>query len=129
MARSDAAAEFLNRVAMRTRIGFGSEAARSRAPMHIHLALQDGFDDDEVVVRVEGSEAYHGERVTTRTQISHAADMQLDVPDRQFGLEIDVPTRGVRESVEIDPRTHPNVTISLRDGRLVVRYPEQIGFA
>lgn len=97
--------------------------------MQIHLALQDGFDDDEVVLRVEGAEAYRGEGVTTRTQISHAADMQLDVPDRLFGLEVDVPTRGMRETVQIDPRTQPNVTVSLRDGRLVLGYPEQIGFA
>jgi hypothetical protein len=97
--------------------------------MQIHLALQDGFDDDEVVLRVEGSEAFKGEGITTRTQLSHAADMHLDVPDRPFGLDVDVPTRGVRETVQIDPQTNPNVTVSLRDGRLVVGFPERIGFA
>jgi hypothetical protein len=97
--------------------------------MQIHLALQDGFDGDDVVLRVDGSEVYRGEDVTTRTQISHAADMHLDVPDRPFELDVDIPTRSVRETVQIDPHANPNVTVSLRDGRLVVGFPERIGFA
>ena len=96
--------------------------------MLIHLALQDGFEGDDVVLRVDGTEAYRGEDVTTRTQISHAADMQLEVPDHPFSLEVDVPTRGVRETVQIDPRAHPNVTLSLRDRRIVAGFPERIGF-
>ena len=96
--------------------------------MLIHLALQDGFEGDEIVLRVDGSEAYRGEDVTTRTQISHAADMQLEVPDRPFTLEVDVPTRGLRETFDIDPHAHPNVTLSLRDGQLVAGFPERIGF-
>lgn len=97
--------------------------------MLINVALQDGFDGDTVVIRVDGVEAYRGERVTTRTQISHAADMQLDVPDGSFTLEVEVPTRGVRETFPLDPHTHPNAALSLLDGRLVATYPERLGFA
>jgi hypothetical protein len=97
--------------------------------MLINLALQDGFDRDEVSLLVDGTEAYHGEDITTRTQISHAADTQLEVPDRPFTLVVDVPTRGVQETFEIDPGNQPNVALSLRDGRLVAAYPERLGFA
>jgi hypothetical protein len=97
--------------------------------MQIQVALQDGFDGDEVVIRVDGAEAYRGEQVTTRTQISHAADTELEVPDAPFTLEVDVPTRDVNETFQLDPRTHPNVALSLLDGRLVAAYPERLGFA
>jgi hypothetical protein len=97
--------------------------------MQTHLALLDGFDNDEVALRVDGADAYQGEGVTTRTQISFAAEAQLHVPDHPFELEVDVPTRGVRETFQIDPHAHPNVAISLRDGQLVVAFPERIGFA
>jgi hypothetical protein len=97
--------------------------------MLINVALQDGFDGDTVVIRVDGAEAYHGERVTTRTQISHAADTQLNVPDGPFTLEVDVPTRGVRETLTLDPQAQPNVALSLLDGQLVAAYPERLGFA
>ena len=32
--------------------------------MQINVALQDGFDSDDVVIRVDGVEAYRGEQVT-----------------------------------------------------------------
>jgi hypothetical protein len=97
--------------------------------MLINVALTDGFDGDEVSIRVEGTESYRGEQVTTRTQISHAADTQLEVPDEPFALEVEVPTRGARETFQLDPRTQPNIAISLLDGRLVATYPERLGFA
>ncbi len=97
--------------------------------MVINVAIKDGFDGDEVSIRVDRTEAYRGEQVTTRTQISHAADTQLDVPEEPFTLEVDVPTRGARETFQVDPRTQPNVAISLLDGRLVATYPERLGFA
>lgn len=97
--------------------------------MLINVALQDGFDGDTVEIRVDGVTGYHGEDVTTRTQISHAADTQLDVPDGPFTLEVDVPTRGVHETLELDPATQPNVALSLLDGQLVAAYPERLGFA
>jgi hypothetical protein len=96
--------------------------------MQVNVALQDGFASDEVVIRVDGDEAYR-DRITTRTQISHAADTQLEVPDRPVVLEVDVLTQGVRESFSLDPRTQSNIAISLREGRLVAAYPERLGFA
>jgi hypothetical protein len=97
--------------------------------MQINVALQDGFDSDDVVIRVDGAEAYRGEQVTTRTQISHADDTQLEVPDAPFSLEVDVPTRGIHETFQLDPQTQPNVSLSLLDGQLVAAYPERLGFA
>lgn len=97
--------------------------------MLINVALQDGFDGDTVVIRIDGAIAYSSEHVTTRTQISHAADTQLEVPDGPFTLEVEVPTRGVRETLPLDPHIHPNVALSLLDGRIIPAYPERLGFA
>lgn len=117
----------MNSVAIRTIFELGPAAAL-RA-MLINVALQDGFDGDTVALRVDGSEVYRSDRVTTRTQISHADDMQLDVPDGPFALEVDVPTQALRETIRLDPHTQPNVGLSLLDGRLVATYPEHLGFA
>ena len=96
--------------------------------MQLNVALTDGFDGDEVSIRVGEDEVFR-DRVTTRTQISHAADMQLGVPDGPFTLGVEVPTRGVQETFAVDPRAQPNVAISLIEGRLVAAYPERLGFA
>jgi hypothetical protein len=97
--------------------------------MLINVALQDGFDGDTVVIRVDGAEAYRGDQVTTRTQISHAADTQLDVPDGPFELEVEVGTQGLQQRFQIDPQAQPNVALSVRAGELVASYPERLGFA
>lgn len=97
--------------------------------MLLNVALKDGFDGDTVAIRVDGVTAYRGEGVTTRTQISHAADTQVEVPDGPFTLEVEVLTRGVRETLPLDPNTHPNVALSLLDGRIVPAYPEHLGSA
>ena len=97
--------------------------------MLLNVALQDGFDRDTVVIRVDGAEAYRGEQVTTRTQISHADDMQLEVPERPFTLEVEVPEQGIQASLQLDPHAQPNVALSLLDGQIVAGYPERLGFA
>jgi hypothetical protein len=97
--------------------------------MLIHLALEDGFDGDTVVLRIGDAEVYRGERVTTRTQISRAAEVQLDAPDGAFALEVEVPTQRVHANVLVDPHSQTNVALSLRDGRLVATFPERLGFA
>ena len=97
--------------------------------MLIHVALEDGFDDDTVVLRVDGQECYRGDGITTRTQISRAADTQLEVPEGGAALEVDVPTRGVRETVQLAAPLPPVVALSLRDGVVQVAYPEHSGAA
>ena len=96
--------------------------------MVINVALQDGFDADTVVIRVNGAEAYRAEGLTTRTQLSHAADTTIEVPDAPFALEVSVPTRDVADTLTIDPHAHPNVALSLREGGLVASFPERLGF-
>jgi hypothetical protein len=113
----------------RNRRRAAAPAGWGRSGMLVNVALQDGFDQDSVVMRVDGAEAYRGVQVTTRTQISHAADTQLEVPAGPFTLEVEVPTRGVHQSFQLDPQAQPNVALSLRDGTLVAAYPERLGFA
>jgi uncharacterized protein (DUF1501 family) len=96
--------------------------------MLINVALQDGFDGDTVVIRVDGAEAYRGEAITTRTQISLAAETQLDVPDGTFQLEVEVSTRGLEQRFEIDPQAQPNVSLSVRGDELFAAFPERLGY-
>ena len=95
--------------------------------MLIHLALQDGFDGDEVAVSVDDREAYRAEGVTTRTQISHAADMQLEVPDRPFVLGVDVTTREVRETFDIDHTLTRTSRFPCAKGGLSRGFPSRSG--
>lgn len=95
--------------------------------MTVRIALEDGFYGDTVVMSVAGGGSYSADDVTTRTQISLAASTELDAPDDAEALEVEIPTKGIRERVELGG--HENVALSIRDGRLQVRFPERLGHA
>ena len=95
----------------------------------LHLVLEDGFQDDTVVVRVEGRELIRWDGVTTRTQLSHAGDAEVEVPGGRVALEVEVPTKGVSDRVEVDAAQTPVVGLSLRDGRIAPAFPEHAGRA
>jgi hypothetical protein len=95
----------------------------------LHLVLEDGFQDDTVVVRAAGRELLRRDGVTTRTQLSHAGDAEVEVPEGRVTLEVEVPTKGVSDRVEVDAAATPVVGLSLRDGQVVPAFPEHAGRA
>lgn len=94
----------------------------------LQVALQDGFDEDAVVVSLDGREVFRKDGVTTRRQISLAESFEIDAPDQPAELHVDVMSRGVSDSIAVDARAQPIVTLSLRDGRIEPRFPERLGF-
>ena len=46
---------------------------------NLHVALQDGFDNDTIEVRVNGQTVYERDGVTTMTQISLADAFDVDI--------------------------------------------------
>ncbi|MGH3022197.1 MAG: hypothetical protein ACRDNI_00945 [Gaiellaceae bacterium] len=95
--------------------------------MTVRIALEDGFYGDTVAISIEGGGSYSAEDVTTRTQISLAASTELEAPDGAEALDVEIPTRGIRERIELAGRE--NVALSIRDGQLEARFPERLGFA
>lgn len=95
--------------------------------MTLRIALTDGFYGDTVVLSVEGGGHYRGEDLTTRTQISLAASTELEAPEGADALEVEIPTRGISERIELGG--HENVTVAIRDGELQVSFPDRMGFA
>jgi hypothetical protein len=93
----------------------------------LHIALEDGFDGDTVTLFVDDEEVFRKQGVTTRTQISLADSLALDVPEGPVRLRVEVPSQGVEASLEIDPTVHAFVGLSLRDGGIQTRFPEQLG--
>ncbi len=94
----------------------------------LHIALEDGFADDTVVLFVNDDEVFRKDGVTTRTQISLADSFELNVPAGPVRLRVDVPSQGVGETLEVDASEHPFVGLSVRDGGIRVRFPEQLGY-
>lgn len=68
----------------------------------LHVALQDGFDNDTVVVWCNSEEIYRKDDVSTRLQISRADAFEVDVPAGNVTVKVDVPSRDLSRAIPVD---------------------------
>jgi hypothetical protein len=74
------------------------------------LDLQDGFNGDDVIVRVNGEEVQRRSGVRTKRTLGLAQTLDLTVPEGPLTVEVDVPTQGVRGSTVVQ---HPQLGASV----------------
>ncbi|WP_222273050.1 hypothetical protein [Modestobacter marinus] len=92
------------------------------------LHLQDGFDDDEVVVSIDGDIFRRLEHVTTRLLLGYAETLDLDVPSPTCRLEVDLPRRGLRAGVDVAAPAHVGAGVESGHLTLLV-HDEPFGYA
>jgi hypothetical protein len=79
----------------------------------LHIALEEGFENDVVVVTVDGVERYRNEDLLTKIQIGLADQFQLDVQPGQSTIEASVLSRNVSGTTTVDVAGDLHVGISL----------------
>jgi hypothetical protein len=89
------------------------------------VVLEEGFDDDEVAVRVGGEIAFSSDRVTTRPQIGVAQRFAVDVPPGPVVLKVEVASRRLEADVPVDVRDGTHVGISIAGDQVVHRSADE----
>jgi hypothetical protein len=79
----------------------------------LHIALQEGFSNDDVALRVAGREVFRQSKVNTRTQIGLAARHDANVPIGPLSVEISIPTRQLDLAVPLQIRQDTYLGISV----------------
>ncbi len=64
--------------------------------------LQDGFEDEEVVISLNGTEVFRASNVSTRYQIGLARSVKLEAPGARTLLEVFLPRKGLSKSIELE---------------------------
>ncbi|MBD2022194.1 hypothetical protein H6F43_18600 [Leptolyngbya sp. FACHB-36] len=67
----------------------------------LHIALQEGFVKDSVIIRADQQEVFQQQTVTTRTQIGLAEWVEINLPEGQTTLEIAVPSKGITQTIPL----------------------------
>jgi hypothetical protein len=91
---------------------------RAMAKLGIHL--QNGFENDEVIVRAGGQELMRRENVSTRRILGVAAHDEFDVSGEPLSLHVSIPSRDVEQDIELEAGEERYVGISLDGGALRV---------
>ena len=85
------------------------------------LALEEGFEDDHVVVATGGSTIADETGVTTRYQINLARLIELELPDGARAIEVTLPDKGLTGTLDFDGKAPETVKASVaRDGSGIV---------
>ena len=84
------------------------------------LDLREGFQGDQVVVRVDGRDVASEEDVTTDYSIGLARRISTTVGPRPAVVEVLCPTRNLAVSKEIDPREGPWLNVRLEGNKITL---------
>ncbi|MBD2100550.1 hypothetical protein [Leptolyngbya sp. FACHB-261] len=79
----------------------------------LRLDLQDGFQQDTVVIQVNGKEVFRRSQVETRLQLGYADSVEVNVPEGLTKIEIAVPSRKLSDSLKLQIAAPTHLGISL----------------
>lgn len=91
----------------------------------LHVALQDGFEDETVVIRVAGREAFRKDNVRTKLQIGFAESFEMNVEEGSVNLETELPTKGLSKSIDLQVTNMVHVGVSLIAGQIKYRISQE----
>jgi hypothetical protein len=95
----------------------------------LHIALQEGFTGEPVIIRINGKEAYRREKVNTKFQIGYADSFEVNVDEGQVKVEVLLPTKGLSETFEMEVSNPTYIGVSIDQGRIGHRIsPQPFGY-
>jgi hypothetical protein len=87
----------------------------------LKIDLQDGFEGDLVVVRVNDKEVFRKDGIKTRPMLGYADSMEADVPLGQSWVEIALPRKDIGETISLVVTAPVYLGLSISNGKIVQR--------
>jgi hypothetical protein len=89
----------------------------------VRVVFTEGFEQDTVVIRVDGREVKQHGPITTRHDVSPAMAWSADVPVPRdaIALDVSVPTKGATGSIQVNVKEFPQVNVSLAGSKVVLQ--------
>ncbi len=91
----------------------------------LHIAFQEGFTGEAVVVRINGNEAYRKEQMKTRFQLGYADSFEVNVEEGSVRVEVLLPAQSLSEIFEVQVSEPTYVAVSLDENKIVHRVSVQ----
>lgn len=91
------------------------------------IDLQEGFDDENISINIDGLDVFQGKNIITRNQIGLAKQIKKDLQSGNHTIHINLENRGVNETFSIDSAATPYLGISVEDNKIIFT-PEATAF-
>ena len=96
--------------------------------IQLTIDLQNGFENDKVSVRVDGREILKKSQVKTNLAVSLAESCPVEVGEGPVSVEVLVPSRNLRGTIELDAIRTPYLGVSITEGELELKPSESMLF-
>lgn len=83
--------------------------------MKLCFDLQEGFENDEVLIFDNQKKIFQAEKVKTRTQIGFATSLEVELSGEKANLRIDIPSRNISEKKEITLTDNLHIAVSVTE--------------
>ncbi len=90
----------------------------------LKLDLQDGFEGDLVIVKVNSSEVFRKENVKTRLTVGYALSFEVDIPAGNINIEVSLPQKGIHGEISIEASGQVFMGISVQDNKIIFKRSE-----
>lgn len=84
----------------------------------LRVDLQEGFNGDEVGLRVNGQEAFQKGDVTTKQLLGLASSAEIEVPNGTLTIEIKVPTKNLAKTISLETSGSEYLGVSITNGKI-----------
>ena len=95
---------------------------------NLQIALQDGFENDSVIILVNGRERYNKSGVTTNRVISLADTVTCSVDTLSAVIQVDVTSKNIRGNRDVLVSEFPFVAVGVGKGNVVEIIPSKESF-
>ena len=96
--------------------------------LQLAVALEEGFEEDLVVVRVDGEEVLRRQGVTTDVRIGRAHAFDVRVERLPATVEVELPDRGISGRTTLEAETSTHLSVSVVDGAVRFERPDRFRY-
>lgn len=79
----------------------------------LQIDLQEGFEDETVVIKVAGKEVFRKSDVRTKVQVGFADSFEVTVANEPVKVEVDLPKKQLSKTIELSPSETSHLGLSL----------------
>lgn len=96
----------------------------------LRIDLQEGFQNDTVIIRVGGKQVFRQVGVTTKLMLGYAETLEVEVPEGPVRVRIKVPNRKLALTIPLEGTGTNYLGVYLEGGKIAFRtMDETMGYA
>lgn len=90
----------------------------------LRIDLQDGFDGDNVIVKINRKQVYRKEGVKTELTLGYADSLEVEVSEGPCMVEVALPEKDIAESISLNVFAPVYLGLSVSNNKIIQRRSE-----